>query len=590
MKRNSESTCCSSESVVLNAGCGSEASQLSLKSTSSSRSCLWAEPYRPEEEDSDLERTLSSHGSTLLDVYPSMLNQIGEACRRQRVTDVAGAVLRRYRRRRWQSSQAQQRNHGFSNSYNHMLNRTRGSTLTVPQQPCHDITNHQKNKVKRQGSLRHQSKPDILPLKSVSNASLVSMACFYTPRRDENGSRWTGRRPNGASPHRPVRVLDISTPPSSVSTSPRSPSPDLNQTYDVEPVRLPRSHRVQSSSAGSSTWLPLKMARMATLASQAHGSVYPSPSSYHSGLRPDRGDSPAASPQRASAGHLYQLTSPLKAAMINLEHDRRSSLSCPKKALPAIHNPERSRSPYKGQGGPSALQRFLHHRENPIKQPRRQGSFSSRFSPSSSTSRTPSRQIDAEFMSLYHHFICRRTNPTSSCHLCKRRSGVQGPAVSSASMSALSLTPVRRRLEKRHREPDVVESLRFKRFRESCSPRRNSQVWPGQQQERQANRYTNNTMTMEPNEDKYTWNRALLLQCPSPGFLSAIRRHQTSTSGSNGKRPGFRPDPQTRHHSPSWVSQRRTRHQKYAPPNRASAVHMTVCFFLSLAARLIEIR
>ncbi|KAB5539715.1 hypothetical protein PHYPO_G00092260 [Pangasianodon hypophthalmus] len=335
--------------------CGSETSQLSLKSVSSSRSCLWGEPSQPEEEDRDLERTLNSHGSTLLDVYPSMLNQIGEAYRRQHVTEVASAVLHRYRRRRWQSSQAQYRNHGFSNSSKHALNRTRESSLTAPKPPRDNITNHQKSKFKYQGSSPHKSNLDFSPLKSISNTSPVSTACFYSPRRDdvekrtgvENGSLWTGQLSNSESSNRPVRVLDLSTPPSSVSSSPRSPSPDLNQTYIVQPVPLPRSHGIPASSVYGSTWSPLKMARISSLASQGGGPVNSSPSSYRSGLRRDHVNSPTASPQRALTGHLSQLRSPLKAKIISLEHDRQTSLSYPKQALPVIHT----------RGVPISLQR-----------------------------------------------------------------------------------------------------------------------------------------------------------------------------------------------------------------------------------------
>ncbi|XP_060773490.1 uncharacterized protein si:dkeyp-117h8.4 isoform X2 [Neoarius graeffei] len=533
--------------------CGSETSQLSVKSMSSSRSCLWGEPSQPEEEDRDLERTLSSHGSTLLDLYPSMLNQIGEAYRRQHVTEAASAVLRRYRHRRWQSSQAQHRSHDFSNTFSHTLNRTRESSLTVPKPPDETITNHQQSKFKYQGSSPHKSKLDVSPLKCISNTSPVSTACFFSPRRDdvkkstgvEIRSHWTGQRSDSSSPRRSVRVLDLSTPPSSGSSSPRSQSPDLNQTYVVEPDPLPRSHGVPASSVCSSTWSPLKIAKMSSLAIQVGNSVNSSPFYHHSGLSRDHSNSSAASPQRALSVHLSHLRSPLKAS---LEHDRQATLSSPKQALPVIHTSEMRRSPHKGQRYPSPHQQLPHHQENPTKQLKRQPFFSSHYSPFFSISQMPNKQIDVEFMSLYHHFICRSTKPTSSCHLCKTQLGVQSPAVSSKSMSALSLTPVRSQLKKRHREPEVVESLRFKRFRESCSPRRTTQFWPKQQQE---NRYVNTAM-VEPNEDKYTWNRALFLQCPSPGFLRAIRQHEASTSGSNGKGPGSRQDLQRQRYSPSW--------------------------------------
>ncbi|XP_060722739.1 uncharacterized protein si:dkeyp-117h8.4 [Tachysurus vachellii] len=526
--------------------CGSEASHLFVNSTSSSRSCLWDESAQPEEEDQDLERTLNSNGSTLLDVYPSMLNQIGKAYRRQHVNNTASAVLRRYHRRRWQSSQAQQHSHGFSKTHNHTLNRTRECLLAAPKPARDNITNHQKSTFKYQGSSPHKSKVDFSSLKGIKGTSHESTACFYSPRKDDaekttgvenRSARWTGQCSNSKSPHhRPVRVLDLSTPPSPGSSSPGCPSPDLNQTFIVEPVSLSRSPRVPAPSVSSATWSPLKMARMLSLANQRCNSVNPSPSYHYSGRRRDHVRSPAASPHRAISASLSQIRSPLKTKI----SDQQTSFSYFKQASPMIHTSEVFRSPYQGQRYPPSP-----HQETPTKKLKHQPSFSSHFSPSSFVSRIPSRQIDAEFMNLYHHFICRSTNPTSSCPLCKRRSGVQNPAFSSNRMSALSLTPVRSRFKKRPREPEVVESLRFKRFRESCSPRRTSQFWPKQQQEE--NTDVNSAME-DPNEDQYTWNRALLLQCPSPGFLRTIRQ---SGSESNRRRPGSRQDLQTRY-SPSW--------------------------------------
>ncbi|TSN30203.1 hypothetical protein Baya_9432 [Bagarius yarrelli] len=509
---------------------------------SSSRSCLWDEASQPEEEDQDLERTLNSNGSTLLDVYPSMLNQIGEAYRRQHVTNVASAVLRKYRCRRWHSSQER--------------NRTRENAHPASKLAHNKITNHQKSASMYQEYSPHKSKMDFSPLKDISNTSYLSTAGFYSPRKDDieknTGEKfgsvcWIGERSNSESRHRrPVRVLDLSTPPSSGSSSPRSPSPDLNQTYIVKPVALPRSSGIRDSSVAGTTWSPLKMARMASLASQKCNTVNPSSSYRYSGLCRNSVSLNTTSPQKALTDHLPQLRSPLKPKSIG---DHQTSLSYPKQALPVIHSSEVCRSPYQGQrySSPSS------HQKNLTNQLKRQSSFSSKYFPSSSVSQTPSRRIDAEFMSLYHHFICRSTNSTSSCHLCKRRSGGQSPAVSATSMSALSLTPVRSQVKKRHREPEVVESLRFKRFRESCSPRRTSQFWPNQRQET-CNEYVNSAMA-ELNEDKYTRNRALLLQCPSPGFLRAIRQ---SGSGSNRKRPGSRPNLQTQHNSPLWVRQRVT--------------------------------
>ncbi|KAL4635438.1 hypothetical protein GN956_G14270 [Arapaima gigas] len=67
-----------------------------LSSTMSDSHCS-----QPEDEDEELEQTLRSQGSTLLDLYPSMLSQVGEAWRRQRVVEAGSTILRRYRRRIW---------------------------------------------------------------------------------------------------------------------------------------------------------------------------------------------------------------------------------------------------------------------------------------------------------------------------------------------------------------------------------------------------------------------------------------------------------------------------------------------------------
>ncbi|KAJ8332393.1 hypothetical protein SKAU_G00425660 [Synaphobranchus kaupii] len=81
---------------------GPDGSGLLLSAVSDSS--LQGELAQPEEGDEELERTLSSQGSLLLDLYPSMLSQVGQAWHRQTVTGAAGAVLRKYRRRGWRSS------------------------------------------------------------------------------------------------------------------------------------------------------------------------------------------------------------------------------------------------------------------------------------------------------------------------------------------------------------------------------------------------------------------------------------------------------------------------------------------------------
>ncbi|XP_023650160.1 uncharacterized protein [Paramormyrops kingsleyae] len=90
----SAGTC--AESVLWDSGVNS--SQLLSSSMSDSWCSQQGAPTQPEDHDEELERTLSSQGSTLLDLYPSMLSQMGEACRRQQVAEAGDAVLKRYRR------------------------------------------------------------------------------------------------------------------------------------------------------------------------------------------------------------------------------------------------------------------------------------------------------------------------------------------------------------------------------------------------------------------------------------------------------------------------------------------------------------
>ncbi|XP_017543724.2 uncharacterized protein si:dkeyp-117h8.4 [Pygocentrus nattereri] len=688
---------------------GTETSQLSLNSVSASQSCLWEEQSQPEDEDENLERTLNSHGSTLLDFYPGMLNQIGEAYRRQHVTQAASAVLRRYRRKRWKSSQTQHRNHIPSNSLDCTLNKTMESSFSVRKLPHYDMTSHHNGmssrsnqgisplktirnsslaasrssqelsplktirnsslaasrssqelsplktirnsslaasrssqelsplKTIRNSSLAasrssqelsplktirnsylaasrssqelsplktirnsylaaSRSSQELSPLKTIRNSSLAasrrsqeltplkttrylslaasrssqelsplntSSACFYSPRRvhveetavGESRSPFPASYLDTESQHRPVRVLEISTSPSSAASFPCSPSPDLNETYNIEPVAMPASCDVLASAAWSPSRSlcnsPLKGAKNSLFPGQGGRLITTSPSGHcHSQVgqqltspfvskecNRDHVYSHSPSPQQAIVGGSFSVRrSPFKKVFSQeLEQQTPSSIYYPKQTLPANHSDNSAvyRSPYRSQQGVSSSYRSYHpvsdHQENlamaevqqfsprPLKCQR---SFSANQSASSSMSRMTSRQIDAEFRRLYHHFICRDTSSScsrSSCHLCEGHLevGVQGSPTFSSNMSALALTPIQSRLKKRRRQYDGEESLRLKRFRESCSPERHTCLWPKRQQ---ATKHVS-TAVVNPTEEKCTWNRALLLQCPSPGFL-----------------------------------------------------------------------
>lgn len=123
---------------------------------------VWDELSQPKEEDEELEKTLSSHGSTLLDVYPSMLNQIGKAYRRQHVTDTARAVVQKYRRKQWQAGPTHH-NSSFRNRHNCTLNKTTDISFTNQSPVQRNTSNCFKGSDKLQNYLKNKLKSS--PLK-----------------------------------------------------------------------------------------------------------------------------------------------------------------------------------------------------------------------------------------------------------------------------------------------------------------------------------------------------------------------------------------------------------------------------------------
>uniref|UniRef100_A0A3B1JZ13 Si:dkeyp-117h8.4 n=1 Tax=Astyanax mexicanus TaxID=7994 RepID=A0A3B1JZ13_ASTMX len=689
---------------------GTESSQLSVNSVSGSRSCLW-DLSQPEEEDEDLERTLNSHNKTLLDIYPSMLNQIGEVYRRQHVTKAASAVLRRYRRQCWHSSQAQSRNHVLSKSFKHTANRTMESSVFVQKLPHNDITSYHEDessssrealvgrsslkpspmkinknsflassrsnqelsplmtkrtlslasirsspemsslramrdlstastskhlelsplttkrnvslatirssrelsplkairnaslatssssqelsplKAIRNASLATSSSRELSPLKAIRNASFattsnqefspvktihnspfVSSACFYSPRRAdgenspacESRSQWksSGLHLNRQQQHQPVRVLDLSTPPSSAYDTQLDWMPDSSGFLPSAVL----SHRRSMPNS------PLKVGTSVSLTGQGGRPLIPS-SSHHCASQLGQQFSGAFVERECFHDHEYSsipsprktLTvypsfdgrSPLKRRVFSLEQEQpTSSMYYSEQTVPVNHTAtlQTYKPPYRSQqevsSSPYRSPRVLSDRQenhamsevlqHSTKLTKLYRSFSDNQSTSSFVSNMCSRQIDGQFRSLYHYFICRGNSPscrTSSCHLCERQSqtGDQKPSSILSNVSALALTPVGSQMRKRRRQPEVEESTRIKRFRESCSPK--------QQQQQQFTKYTSPAVA-NPTEEKRIWNRALLLQCPSPGFLRA--------SGSTRKSSKSQTSLQNHSYSPSW--------------------------------------
>ncbi|XP_056301466.1 uncharacterized protein si:dkeyp-117h8.4 isoform X1 [Danio aesculapii] len=494
---------------------GAESFQQSVNLNTTSPGSLWSESSLPKEVNEELEKTLSSNGSTLLDVYSSMLNQIGEAYRRQRLTDTARSVVQKYRRNYWHAGSTH-RNTSLKNRHSCTLNKTTEISFTSQiQSPAQkNIGNCFKGSPKLQNLLKNKLKSSPL------NVSYESSACFYSPRRnsvDVSGvtdqSAWIDVASSRKPEQNPARVIDFSTPPRSGSPSLSDQSPDLDQTYDVEPT----SHAVPTSSILTS---PRQSRAGLSIIDPRGTSMISQLSSLDKDCFRDSLHSSLPSPQRGIIGILSPNgKSTFRPSILNTERQI-NSIGSPKRRSPVIHQ-DLHRSSYGAKQVPFSSQRqpvYDHTDQNSSKVEsrshltpfKRQRSFSG----SPSTCSFSESQIDAEFRKLYHHFICRGTSSpcaSSQCHLCERntKESFQSPGFSSSSMSALALTPLRAKLKKRSRQPEVEESLRFKRFRESRSPLKHLQL---------TDRHTSPQM-FDLHEDKQAWDRGVLLQCPSPGFL-----------------------------------------------------------------------
>ncbi|TRY57087.1 hypothetical protein DNTS_023973 [Danionella cerebrum] len=458
---------------------------LHLNTTGSQRCDL----SQPEEEDDELEKTLSSQGNTLLDVYPSMLERINKAYRRQHVTQQARAVVHKYRRKHWQhnaNSTTQSPLGGLSQcsdsfSDTHTPNETIKSSVTglkSLQRDQESALNMVKNKLQSENS-------------SFS-------ACFYSPRSNTVDTSSLAHVSSGNDLHSmrtqeqiPACVIDLTTPPHSRSDLPSSSehSPDLDQTYDV----LPLSPKPNNPSTSIVNQTGVSIISRASLLNK--GLMCPSVPSPYCGLIG------VSSPK-----------STLRANILNIGRQLNTSGSSKRRSPDHKVHAEPFRSPYAASRlalassrrsvHPTPIQDQLYF--SPSKRQRSLSGFQNSFT---------EREVDHQFRKLYHHFICRGTSsacPSSRCPLCDRHNETSlSSSFYSSGMSALALTPLEAKLKKRRRQPEIQESSSFKRFRESLSPMKHVQLSNG----------SFNSSMFEAPEDKRNWDRGVLLQCPSPFFL-----------------------------------------------------------------------
>ena len=415
-------------------------------------SLLW-DQGQPEDQDKELEESLSSQNSTLLQLYPSMLSKIGKAWRRQQVADAAGSVLNKYRQMRWSSGRRK------LNDADTTLGPVRrnarpalNETITFPQ------------------TFPPQKRP-LNPSQPVSSYLKGTDASVHAPQR-----LWDSRA-EGKSPSRgreskrrlPILVMDFSEPSSSrefselnktfsISDSPPSSSSPPRQERTV--LLSPRSAYPEAGSSGTQSARPVTnreappslpshkrltavrpvvvTAPFPPECSRAHGSpARDSPFTRHRHASP-YGHAP--SPLSAPASPHRSLQRPV------------SSLGCLYPGDPSRLTQSKlptSQSPWPGPGQQQLQPRLSMDCSAP--------SLGQRLSP---------KQLDEEFRKVYRRFICRAESPLHNphCRFCERK--VESEGRSSSILAALALSPYH--LKKRHRELDQERSPQAKRPRDGC--------------------------------------------------------------------------------------------------------------------------
>ncbi|TKS74987.1 hypothetical protein D9C73_009070 [Collichthys lucidus] len=181
----------------------SDVTQLTTSSLDESQRNLSMMALQPEDEDEELEMTLRNHGSSLMELYPSLISRIGRAQHLQHVSNAADSVLRRYRRMR------QQPNRSYVNN-----------TFIVPQR--------QSNTKKRSSE---SNRPMNIPYMGTDATS-------WSPKRGINNQQdWQSAGSVRREQHQPVLVMDLSG-----CSGTSKPKEQPNRSYVNNTFIVPQRH------------------------------------------------------------------------------------------------------------------------------------------------------------------------------------------------------------------------------------------------------------------------------------------------------------------------------------------------------------
>ncbi len=430
--------------------------RLTVSSLDESRRSISEMELQPEDQDEELEMSLRSHGSSLVELYPSMISRIERAWHRQHVSEAADSVLRRYRRWRQQSNRS-------------FLNNTFNVTLRHTNSNPRNMTSKRlliEDSLEESQFMRTETTPRS-PLQKVTNLQ-DWQAQQQSPGRVKGSLR--------REQHQPILVMDFSGP--SETSKPKEIS--LNETFTVSQLSPPEVSQLGEQTRScypapkASLDLSLRSKRLSLAANSLQtDSAYASQTTAVKD-RPDIYGSPVRQ-------------SPLKARMMTSLS--RSPLAFSRS--PRAHSVESfSREPTRPRSTSTSLSsppqkptvplRMLsphdsHHSLQPqLRSPqsagrhrlRRHLSFDSSL-PSFRASYSP-KKLDEDFIKLYHKFVCQNKSSFFNgrpCRFCARSSEASRDHSSSA-LAALALSPHRSVLRKRHRELSCGSHPQSKRSRD----------------------------------------------------------------------------------------------------------------------------
>lgn len=393
----------------------------------------------PEDQDEDLQMSLSSRGSSLAELYPTMVSRIGRAWHRQ---TVSRSLLRRYRR--WMPQPGRN------------LSDTFDDTARTADDPPKLVTS---KRLLGEGSGGPAKRMRTEAAPRPAHSTLTSLPNGQPHRGGERGSL----REDTPGLISPVDYYDHNEP-KEIS---------LNETFLVSelspPNPTPVSPRQRACTTSESSVDPSFRIKRASGPSRAAEtpSVPERPDIYSSPVRP--------SPFKARKTSTLS-RSPLVFPRSPREHDMDWS-----------REPMRPRSLSTSMSSPTkrpvVLVKMLYpQHSNQSSQPRPlsplptraadgQHRFARNLSFDSTLSRPvpySAREVDEDFLKLYHKFVCQNKSSAFSglpCRLCGRSSEARR-ALCSTSLAALALSPHRSILRKRYGEQRFDSRPQSKRLRD----------------------------------------------------------------------------------------------------------------------------